>query len=74
MIQCGARIFEEMASSMQRPFFNIYENTISKGLPRFERLYRIFHGDHSGQWLIASSAQAVDFSAWQVVHGFGILN
>ena len=40
----------------------------------FERLYRIFHGDHSGQWLIASSAHAVDFSAWQVVHGFGILN
>jgi hypothetical protein len=37
-------------------------------------LYRIIHADKSGQWLIASSAHAVDFSAWQVVHGLAILN
>jgi hypothetical protein len=35
----------------------------AKDLTRLQRVYRIFHGDHSGQWLIASSAHAVDFSA-----------
>jgi len=30
-------------------------------------------GELSGQWLIASLAQPVDLSAWQVVQGLGIL-
>jgi len=63
-----------MASSMHGPFLPFMKARSLRVFLGFERLYRIFHGDHSGQWLIASSAHAVDFSAWQVVHGFGILN
>jgi hypothetical protein len=35
----------------------------AKDLTRRQRIYRIFHAGHSGQWLIASSAHAVDFPA-----------
>ena len=38
-----------------------------------EKAQRMRQGEVSGQWLMASSAHAVDLSWWQEVQGLGIL-
>ncbi len=46
--------------------------TIPQGMPNTTKNYSSRQGDRSGHCRSASSAQAVDLSAWQEVQGFGI--
>ena len=61
----------ETADSPAVTLFDQPERILKKN--EYSKLYSSRHQDSSGQWRMASEAQAVVLSLWQEVQGLGIL-